>query len=401
MRTLSIKPAARNAIVIGGLCSVSYLGVYIARNLLSSTSTQISELGVFSTAQLGTLSSIYFIVYAIGQLINGWIGDRIKAKYMISFGLIFAGLCNMLFSLCAGIPLAAYICYGACGFFLSMIYGPMTKVVSENTEPIYATRCSLGYTFASFIGSPAAGVIAMLAIWYIAFRITAVCLMTMGFIAFLAFTHLEKKGVISSTTKFRAPTKGGKLKTLIKRGIIKFTVISIVTGVVRTTVVFWLPTYLAQHLGFSSHNATMIYTVATLIISFTAFVSVFIYELLRRNMDLAILLYFISACLFFTLVLLVRQPVANIVFLILSIMSSNASASMMWSRYCPSLYDTGMVSTATGYLDFISYMAASASSTIFANAVPAIGWSGLILVWIGLMVVGIVVSLPYKKNTAA
>ena len=42
----------------------------------------------------------------------------------------------------------------------------------------------------------------------------------------------------------------------------------------------------------------------------------------------------------------------DIAFLILAIMASNCAASMLWSRYCPSLRDTGMVSSATGFLDF-------------------------------------------------
>lgn len=396
MRALNIKPAARNAIFVGSMCSISYLAVYIARNMLSSTSTQMEELGAFSLTQLGTLSSVYFITYACGQLINGWIGDRIKAKYMISFGLILAGICNALFSLLT-IPMASYICYGVSGFFLSMIYGPMTKVVAENTEPNYATRCSLGYTFASLLGTPAAGLIAVIVAWQAAFRITGGSLIVMGLVALFAFTLLEKKGIISYNRQFKPKEKGGKVQVLLQRGIIKFTIIAIVTGVVRTAVVFWLPTYLAQHLGFSSKTATMLYTVSTFVISFTSFLSVFIYERLKRNMDLAIFLYFICSTVFFLLVLLVRQPAVNIVLLVLAIMAGKAADSIMWCSYCPSLYDTGMVSTATGYLDFLSYMAAAASSSIFANSVTEIGWTGLILIWAGLMAVGILVSIPRKK----
>ena len=48
-------------------------------------------------------------------------------------------------------------------------------------------------------------------------------------------------------------------------------------------------------------------------------------------------------------------------------------------------------------LDFMSYMAASISSTVFAGAVSFIGWSGLILVWFGLMAIGVIVALPYDK----
>jgi predicted aldo/keto reductase-like oxidoreductase len=48
---------------------------------------------------------------------------------------------------------------------------------------------------------------------------------------------------------------------------------------------------------------------------------------------------------------------------------------MLWSRYCPSLYETGMVSTATGFLDFVSYMSAALASTIFTGLVKHIGFS--------------------------
>lgn len=395
MKPLTLKPAVRNAILIGGMCSISYFAVYIARNMLSSTSTQMEELGVFSLSQLGTLSSVYFITYACGQLINGWIGDRIKAKYMISFGLILAGLCNAFFSLFADVPLAAYICYAISGLFLSMIYGPMTKVVAENTEPIYATRCSLGYTFASFIGTPSAGVIAMAVTWYAAFYLTAASLILMGIVAMLSFTILEQKGIITYRKHVKPTEKVGSIKILLERQILKFTVISIVTGVVRTAVVFWLPTYLAQHLNFSSKTATLIYTVSTFIISFTTFIAVLSF---KYNLDRCLLIFFSAASILFLLVLLIPNPAVNIILLVLAIMASNSVASMMWCRYCPSLRDTGMVSTATGYLDFISYMSAAASSSIFANAVDNIGWSGLILVWVGLMLVGVSVCLPRRKQ---
>ena len=272
MKPLNIRPAVRNAIFIGGMCSISYFAVYIARNMLSSTSAQMAETGAFSLEQLGTISSVYFITYACGQLINGWVGDRIKPKYMISLGLMFAGVFNALFSAFTNTPIASYISYGLSGFFLSMIYGPMTKVVAENTEPIYATRCSLGYTFASLLGTPAAGFIAVLVAWQLAFRITSLALLTMGAIALLAFTLLEKKGIIVSRPRTAKQKKGGSFQVLLKREIVKFTIISIVTGVVRTAVIFWLPTYLAQHLHFSSKNATLIYTLSTFIISFTSFI---------------------------------------------------------------------------------------------------------------------------------
>lgn len=341
-------------------------------------------------------------MYAIGQLINGIVGDKIKARYMISFGLILAGICNILFPYIINSPTNAKIVYGMTGFFLSMIYAPMTKVVSENTEPKYATRCSLGYTFASFLGSPLAGVAAAFMAWKNVFNLSSMTLFVMGGICFLMFLSLEKKGIVKYN-QYKIPKKEQKesgIKILIKHRIIKFTLISIITGIVRTTVVFWLPTYISQYLKFSADKSAMIFTVATFIISMSAFIAVFIYEKLGNKMDLTILLAFISASISFLLVYFIKTSTLNIIFMVLGILSSNCAASMLWSRYCPSLRNTGMVSSATGFLDFASYVAASTSSTIFANAVSSIGWKNLILVWFGLMICGVIVAL-YKMEKDA
>lgn len=292
---------------------------------------------------------------------------------------------------------AALLVYALTGFFLSMIYGPMTKVVSENTDPIHATRCSLGYTFASFFGSPTAGLLASFLAWQSVFAVGSSVLFLMAILGFFAFTGLERRDIIKYGQYPPAKKGVGSVGVLFKHQIVKFSLISILTGVIRTSVVFWLPTYIAQYLGFPAKSAAGIFTAATFVISLTTFIVVFIYECLGRDMHKTILLMFASAVLFFTLTYFVSVPVINIVCIVLAIMSSGGAATMLWSRYCPGLRDTGMVSSATGFLDFLSYMAAAAANLIFSNAVSVIGWGNLILVWLGLMIVGVIIALPYDR----
>lgn len=394
---MKMKKNVKKAVLLGSLCSVSYLAVYIARNILGAVTPQMLD-GGFDEGFIGAISSVYFVCYAVGQLINGAVGDKIHAKWMIFMGLFGAGVTNIVFSLVSASPVMAVVAYGFTGFFLSMIYGPMTKVVSENVEPIYATRCSLGYTFASFFGSPSAGILASFLAWQSVFAVSSGFLFLMAVLSFGFFTAFEKKGVVKYG-QYKPSEKGVKnIKVLFERNIVKFTFISILTGVVRTSVVFWLPTYINQYLGFEADASATIFTVATFAISFTAFIAVFTYERLGHDMDKTLLLMFFCAVIFFALTYFVKLPVLNIVFIVLAIMSSNGAASMLWSRYCPSLRDTGMVSTATGFLDFVSYMAAATANLVFANAVGEIGWGNLILIWIGLMILGVVVALPYKKR---
>ena len=396
---MKISQKARNAIFLGTLCSVSYLAVYIARNILGAVTPQMIAEN-FDELYIAKISSTYFIFYAVGQLINGAIGDRIKAKYMISAGLLFAGISNFVFSQIAHVPNAAIFAYAMTGFFLSMIYGPMTKVVSESTELKYATRCSLGYTFASFFGSPMAGVLATFLTWQATFAVSSAALVAMSVLCFSFFIVFEKFGIVkypqrkSKTNDKEASTPTGGIKSLIEHKIIKFALISIITGVIRTSVVFWLPTYFYQYLGFSEQISSTIFTVATLIISFTAFVAVFTYERLGKNMHICVFLFFAIASVCFSALYFIKYPIVNIVLIILGIMASNSAASVLWSIYCPSLRETGLVSSATGFLDFLSYMAAAAANLIFASAVTTIGWGNLILVWLGLMLFGIAICVP-------
>ena len=394
---MKLSKNAINAIYLGALCAVSYFAVYVARNILSAVTPQMIDEG-FSETYIGSISSLYFIFYAVGQLINGMIGDRIKGKYMIGFGLFLAGVTTFIFPWLIHYEFGVTLVYAMTGFFLSMIYAPMTKIVAENTEPLHATRCSLGYTFASFFGSPAAGLLAAFLAWQSVFFVSSAALIVMAICVFVCFMFFEKKGMVSYNRYKAEKTRAGNVKALFEHQIVKYSLVSILTGIVRTSVVFWLPTYIAQYLDFSASTAASLFTGATLVISMTAFIAVFVYERLGRNMDKTVLCMFVSSAVFFALTYLVKTPFVNICFIVLAIMSSNGAASILWSVYCPTLKDTGMVSSATGFLDFLSYMAAALANMLFANAVNGIGWGNLILVWTGLMIVGVVIALPYKRK---
>ncbi len=396
---------AKNALYIGVLCSIAYLAVYFARNILSAVTPQMLGDG-FTEAYIGEASSLFLILYAVGQLINGMIGDRIKAKYMISFGLLFAAVGNLLFCYLPRFSAPASVGYGLSGFALSMIYGPMTKVVAENTEWKYTARCSLGYTFSSFFGSPLAGICATFLTWQSVFAVGNITLILMAALCFGCFCLFEKKGIVRYG-KYDVPKSRGVgmsgIRVLLRRQIAGYTLISMLTGIVRTSVVFWLPTYILQHLGFSKTESSSLFSAATLLISFAAFFAIFLYERIGRNMERATLILFSAAAVFFLATFLTAHPYGNLVCLVLAIFCSNGAATVLWSIYSPSLRDTGLVSGATGFLDFASYTAAAGANLIFADVVSAIGWGGMILVWCGLMLAGIAVSVwntyAVKRNT--
>lgn len=122
-----------NAFLISFICIFTYLISYYLRHVLSYFTPQMLNDG-FEKTSIALLSSTYMIVYAAGQLLNGFLGDIIRPKYMVATGLGFATVGTLLFPL-ADVYGLRLVCFGLLGFGLSMLRGPLVKTISENTEP--------------------------------------------------------------------------------------------------------------------------------------------------------------------------------------------------------------------------------------------------------------------------
>ena len=170
-----------------------------------------------------------------------------------------------------------------------------------------------------------------------------------------------------------------------------------ITGIIRTSLVGFFTLYFAEHLSYNETEAEGMFSITTIVISAAAFISIFVYERIGRNMNLSLILWFLLASIGFGSLIFIHNRIANIIVLVISVLASNAAATVLWSIYCPSLYKTGVVSTITGFLDFLSYMAAAAASVIFPLLVVENDWTYVIVACFGLMVFALIISLPVTK----
>ena len=107
------------------------------------------------------------------------------------------------------------------------------------------------------------------------------------------------------------------------------------------------------------------------------------------------LIYFSAAAISFAALRFIENPALNVAVMVIAIMASNASATILWSVYCPSMRDTGLVSGVTGFLDFLSYAAAALGSLLIPKIAAAIGWGNMPLVLLGLMLLGVAICIPH------
>ena len=89
------------------LCWTAYFATYICRLNFSAVMPELNTLGLFTKAQMASVSSCFFITYGVGQFINGFLGDRIAPRQMVFGGLLVSSLCNLLLFFCARLRGAA------------------------------------------------------------------------------------------------------------------------------------------------------------------------------------------------------------------------------------------------------------------------------------------------------
>ena len=115
---------------IGSFCIATYLASYVTRNILSVSTPEMIKEAFFTKEYTGLLSSICFIFYAAGQLINGFIGDRVHPKYMIIMGLGISSVSTFVIPIFDN-RILHFTAFALIGFGLSMLRGPLMKVISR------------------------------------------------------------------------------------------------------------------------------------------------------------------------------------------------------------------------------------------------------------------------------
>lgn len=387
---------------IGSFCIATYLASYVTRNILSVSTPEMIKEAFFTKEYTGLLSSICFIFYAVGQLINGFIGDRVHPKYMIIMGLGISSVSTFVIPIFDN-RILHFTAFALIGFGLSMLRGPLMKVISENTAATHARMICTLFSMAGFAGPLIASILSIFFKWRAVFTATGVISVIITVLAVAAITTLEKRGEIKFVPKY---DKGiaGILNVFKLEDFIFYMLISSIGEIAGSSITFWIPTYTTEHLGFSNDAASTIYSVVSFSTLFTPFITLLIYEkLIRNGIKLALVMYVISA-VFFIAVRFIAAPVLNVSMLIIAKMAAAAASSIVWSAYIPGLARSGKVSSANGVIDAAGYAMASLANVLFSTFVGRLGWGGIVNMWYIIMLIGAAVSfikLIMKKKQKA
>ncbi|MBC8401527.1 MAG: MFS transporter [Candidatus Marinimicrobia bacterium] len=110
---------------------ITYAAFYLGRVNISVAMPGIAQEFGLSKTSLGVVLSALFAMYAIGQFINGQLGDKLNSRVIITIGLLSSAVLNIFFGLSGGIIGLMVVIWGLNGYFQSMGWGPTVKAMAN------------------------------------------------------------------------------------------------------------------------------------------------------------------------------------------------------------------------------------------------------------------------------
>ena len=110
---------------------VTYASFYLCRVNISVALPKIMHEFGLSKTNMGLVLSSLFFLYAIGQFINGQLGDKINSRRIITIGLLTSAVLNIIFGFTAGALVIMALIWGLNGYFQSMGWGPTVKAMAN------------------------------------------------------------------------------------------------------------------------------------------------------------------------------------------------------------------------------------------------------------------------------
>ena len=389
-----------------------YITAYLGRINLSITIMSLEhELG-FSKTRLGFLASGFFMAYASGQIINGILGDRLPLRTFITTGLLVAALSNIFFSLTRSFPLLV-IFWSANGYFQSMLWGPLSRAISEAVPQdkhfkamfLMSTSPVIGH----FLAYVLAGWLSVSFGWNYAFLVPGILLLASAVMWYWGST--PRTGTQSRDNLTRKPQISFSFKELghfiYKSKLYSIIMLGVLIGLVKEGLTLWSPSMLSEL--YFKDITKMLFVISLMPLANFGFVisGGILNRKFHSNEKPVILILLSCAIVSALLVWLLRSSgeARNIIFYF-SLMASLYAANNQMTSFIPLHYKKeGRVSAAAGIIDCSFYLGAAAAGPLIGMAAENFGWNGifggiLIISTAAALIPGVTILRTYFNTTS-
>ncbi len=223
---------------------ITYATFYLGRVNLATALPAIQSDFRWTPEQTALLAGAALWTYPAGQLVNGWLGNRVDTRRMVAIGLIGSAALNLVFASLSSLPLMVAV-WLLNGFFQSMGWGPILRTLGDSLSSAQRQRLSgvfgASYIVGNILTWVLSGWLLQFGNWRLVFVVPALLMLVFAVIWYWLSTPSTR-----SSTEAAPMRIGEVLPALLQFWPIALT--AVVAGVLFNTTLIYAPTYTALYL---------------------------------------------------------------------------------------------------------------------------------------------------------
>ena len=391
--------------IMVALCVLVYFTSYISRINFGAVILEMVKADGFLKSEVSLALTASFITYGVGQLISGYLGDRVNPKLLILSGFIVTAFMNFLIPFC---PTAGFmiVIWGINGFAQAMMWPPLVKIMTTMfTNEVYR-KATVKVSWGSSFGTIAVYLFSPICIvysgWRSVFWVSAATCIVVATIWMIGCSKIEKAVQPHTEDKADVETKIETSKReLLPTKALAFLpgvfVAIILQGALRDGITTWMPTYIAETYHLDSY-ISILTGVLLPIFSIICFqMTLWLVNTKIKN-ELTCAGSIFLAGIVASALLLVFSSKSAAVSIFLSALLTGSMHGVNLILICMLLPYFKNTSTVSGIVNSFTYIGSAISTYGIALISENFGWTVTISVWCGLAVLGTISCLAHSRK---
>lgn len=379
------------------LCAAVYFCSYLTRLDYGAVMVEMVRAEGFSRVDASAALTGLFITYGFGQLISGYLGDRVRPQLLIFFGLIACGLMNLLIPFCPS-PAWMTVVWSVNGLAQAMMWPPLVRIMSQHmTESEYKVA-TVHVSWGSSLGTIVIYLMIPLLLKVSSWRGVFYCAAAVG-MGMAAF-WMARYGRVERTLPLQeqaAPAEepgdagksSGGLRALMPLLAIMMGVI-ICQGTLRDGITTWMPTYLADTYHMESGKSILTGVLLPLFGMVCYQIVLWMNrKLVENELQCAAIIFCVGLVSLLALRLLHAHSFALSVLILAFAVASMHGVNLIMTCMTPKyLAGSGKISMISGLLNACTYIGSALSMYGVALIADRFGWTVTESLWCAVALLG-------------
>ena len=391
------------------VCWLVYSAAYIARGNFSFARSLMMDEGMIDAGIAGTISAVYFICYASGQIFNGILADRKSPFIMVMIGLSVVVGSNMAMTIGGQPAWLLIVWWGINGLGQSMLWSPVFFIVSNILHSKVKFTAITLISVCTPAGKTSCALLSGLALtsgkWQSVFYAASLVIATVLVLWVAIYLSVKKEIIVRRPNPSAEGEQGKKEKApfgrlIIASGMILALPSLMIHGLFLNGVTEVIPSILTKEYSLTPSASALLDSIIPVVGVFGVFFCNFIYfKLCKRNeikcanilMALNIIPVVIMLVLAFALSsgFLTSKLGDAVIFVItygliyiLQLGFGHAIISLLAMRYAK----FGLAATMTGLLNAVNYGGSAIATYGMSYAVESLPLWQTVIIWLGCLV---------------